>query len=171
MNYPLPPLALLSEVLFAPARFSALLLFTTLSMLISLPLLASFLDKLLPHMLYAFLSPTFVLHTTRTAKKVLFPNGYPGPQPIDPTVEEQAELRRRLVGWRAKRGGGSALLAPLLLGPDPEQTLEDALEPLSNSQCNKHLVVFLLDRILLGLFPELGGGLPPTVTPTTPTIS
>jgi len=65
-----------------------------------------FLDKLLPHMLQNFLSPAFMLNTTRTAKRTLFPNGYPAPQPPDPTLEEQADLRARLVAWRGSGGMG-----------------------------------------------------------------
>jgi hypothetical protein len=37
---------------------------------------------------------------THLAKRTLFPNGYPGPQPPDPSPEEQAEVRARLVSWR-----------------------------------------------------------------------
>jgi hypothetical protein len=133
-----------------------------------------FLDKLLPHLLSDFLSPALILTITKTAKRTLFPNGYPGPPPVDPSLEEQAELRARLIAWRGKGGIGmflvfvmnekstgqlmfshSGLLLPILLGPDPSTTLSAALDPLSNSQCNHHLVVFLLDRILIGLIPEL----------------
>jgi len=46
---------------------------------------------------------------------------------------------------------------PLLLGPDPSTTLGAALDPLSDPQCNLRLAVFFLDRILVGLFPELAG--------------
>jgi len=112
-----------------------------------------FLDKLLPHLLSDFLSPALILTITKTAKRTLFPNGYPGPPPVDPSPEEQAELRARLLAWRGK--GGIGLLLPILLGPDPSTTLSAALDPLSNAQCNHHLVVFLLDRFLIGLFPEL----------------
>jgi len=47
---------------------------------------------------------------------------------------------------------------PLLLGPNPSQTIDTALEPLSDASDNRHLVVFLLDRVLLALFPELNAG-------------
>jgi len=112
-----------------------------------------FLDKLLPHLLSDFLSPALILTTIKTAKRTLFPNGYPGPPPVDPSPEEQAELRARLLAWRGK--GAIGLLLPILLGPDPSSTMSAALDPLSNAQCNHHLVIFLLDRILIGLFPEL----------------
>jgi len=112
-----------------------------------------FLDKLLPHLLSNFLSPALILSITKTSKHTLFPNGYPGPPPIDPSPEEQAELRARLVAWRGE--GGIGPLFPILLGPDPSSTLSAALDPLSSAQCNCHIVVFLFDRILIGLFPEL----------------
>ena len=37
-------------------------------------------------------------------------------------------------------------------------TLEGALDGLEDRVCNLHLVVFLLDRIVLGIWPELGVG-------------
>ncbi|KAF8973783.1 PXA domain-containing protein [Flammula alnicola] len=153
-DYAHAPLLLLAELISAQDRFAATTTLTTMNMLAAS--MTPFLDKLLPHMLHAFLSPAFILGVVRTAKRTLFPNGYPGPQPPDPTPEEQAELRARLVAWRGK--GGLALLTPLLLGPDPSLTLGNALDPLGDAQCNLRLVVFLLDRILVGLFPELGGG-------------
>ncbi|KAF8167887.1 PXA domain-containing protein [Crassisporium funariophilum] len=152
-HYAEAPLALFSEMISSHERFSSTIVITTLTMLATS--ITPFLDKLLPHLLFNFLSPGFVLNTTRTAKRTLFPNGYPGSPPIDPSPEEQAEMRARLVEWRGK--GGVALLLPVLLGPDPSKTLGSALDPLSDAQCNLHLAVFLLDRVLVGLFPELGG--------------
>jgi len=113
-----------------------------------------FLDRLLPHMLHTTLSPTFIIRIVRTAKRSLFPNGYPAPPPPDPTVEEQAETRAQIIGWKAK--GGLAHIMPLLLGPDPEGTFGAALDPLSDVACNVHLLVMILDRVLVALFPELG---------------
>lgn len=63
-----------------------------------------FLDKLLPHLLYATLSPGFFLNLVRLSKKTMFPNGFPGLPPVEPTVEEQAALRRKLVEWRGNGG-------------------------------------------------------------------
>ena len=59
-----------------------------------------FLDKLLPHLLYSFLSPAFILDMVRLGKRTMFPNGYPGPPSNDPTPEEQAAIRQRLAEWR-----------------------------------------------------------------------
>ena len=168
-NYAQAPLAMISEISGSRDRFSSTIFFTTLSMIATY--MTPFLDKLLPHLLSDFLSPALILTTIKTAKRTLFPNGYPGPPSVDPSPEEQAELRARLLAWRGKGGIGmflsfswkstgnscshSGLLLPILLGPDPSNTLSAALDPLSNAQCNHHLVVFLLDRILIGLFPEL----------------
>ena len=168
-NYAQAPLAMISEISCSRDRFSSTIIFTTLSMIATS--MTPFLDKLLPHLLSDFLSPALILNVTKTAKRTLFPNGYPAPPPVDPSPEEQAELRARLLAWRGKGGIGmflsfhekstghscsqSGLLLPILLGPDPSTTLSAALDPLSSVQCNHHLVVFLLDRILIGLFPEL----------------
>jgi hypothetical protein len=46
--------------------------------------------------------------------------------------------------------------AGILLGPDPERTVQAALEPFADAACNAHLIVFILDLVLLALFPELG---------------
>jgi hypothetical protein len=61
-----------------------------------------FLDKLLPYLLRHFLSPTFILNITRLSKRTMFPNGYPGPPPMEPTPEEQAQIRAKLLAWRGK---------------------------------------------------------------------
>ncbi|PPQ98871.1 hypothetical protein CVT24_003502 [Panaeolus cyanescens] len=155
-DYAFTILRLLSEITSASSRFASTFFMAIVTMLATA--FSPFLDKLLPHMLHSFLSPQFLLNTTRIAKRTMFPNGYPGPPPIEPTPEEQAEIRAKLVAWRGS--GGLALVAPILLGPDPSATLGAALDPLSDPQCNLRLVVFLLDRVLLALFPELGASLP-----------
>jgi hypothetical protein len=37
-----------------------------------------------------------ITQVVATSKKVLFPNGYPSPPPIDPTPEEQVIMREQL---------------------------------------------------------------------------
>jgi len=101
-NYAEQPLAFLSELVSAQDRFSSSFTLNFISMTASS--MTPFVDKLLPHMLYNFLSPAFILNTTRTAKRTLFPNGYPGPQPPIPSPEEQAEWRAKLVAWRGTGG-------------------------------------------------------------------
>ncbi|KAG6845942.1 hypothetical protein H0H87_010990 [Tephrocybe sp. NHM501043] len=151
-NYAAPPLTMLAEIFSLHDRTASSTLLTTARLVADFS--SSFLDRLLPHLLEVQLSPAFILMVTRTAKRTLFPNGYPGPPPIEPTLEEQAELRARLVGWRPT-GALATRLLPLILGPDPSQTLDAALDPLSSAPCNVHLVLFLLDLVLLELFPEL----------------
>lgn len=53
----------------------------------------------------------------------------------------------------------TAHIMPILLGPDSHSTIADALDPVSDEICNIHLIVLLLDRILLALFPELAATL------------
>lgn len=45
---------------------------------------------------------------------------------------------------------------PFLLGPQPQLTLAAALDPLSSAPCNVHLILMILDRILMAVFPEMG---------------
>jgi len=86
---------------------------------------------------------------------VFFPTGYLAPPSIDPTLEEQAEIRQRLahkigevIPW---------WLSPILLGPKTkDETIRGVLDPLSSPECNAHLMLFVLDAILMTVFPELG---------------
>ena len=50
----------------------------------------------------------------------------------------------------------TAHLTPLILGPDPSATLGAALDPLTSAPFNVHLIVMVLDRFLVELFPDLG---------------
>ncbi|KAG6831251.1 hypothetical protein H0H92_011761 [Tricholoma furcatifolium] len=151
-NYASPPLTMFSEVFTLHERTTSTILLTSTRVVTDFS--SSFLDRLLPHLLEAQLSPAFILSIIRLSKRTLFPSGYPGPPPIEPTLEEQAELRARLVGWRP-RGALASRLLPLLLGPDPTKTLGAAIDPLSSAPCNVHLVLFLIDLVVLELFPEL----------------
>lgn len=99
-DYATAPLEMLSEIFQTQQRFSSSLLLETVSM--SASYMSPFLDKLLPYLIERFLSPTFILNIARLSKRTLFPNGYPGPQPIEPTPEEQAQIRAQLVAWRGK---------------------------------------------------------------------
>lgn len=109
-NYADSPLVLLSELVSAQERYTSTITLTIVSMVAAS--MTPFLDKLLPHMLHNFFSPAFILNTTRTTKRIMFPNGYPGPQPPIPSPEEQAEWRARLVSWK---GTGAVGMSPLRL--------------------------------------------------------
>ncbi|KAJ7102177.1 PXA domain-containing protein [Mycena belliarum] len=152
-DYALPPLALVSEIFTTPARMASASITHTLSLF--LVAFAPFLDRLLPYLLAQALSPKLLLTTTRNAKRTLFPNGYPAPPPVDPTLEEQAQMRARLLAYRGKSPWVETHILPLALGPDPSETIAAALDPLTNRECNVHLVMLLLDCILGTLFPEL----------------
>lgn len=157
-------LQFISELISTSEHFAPSLILAILSVLSALSfsfLLPSqsqpsqpLLDVLLPSLLVSHLSsPSFMLTTTRTTKRLLFPNGYPGPPPPVPSPEEQQLLRNRLTNiWRRQ-----TLAATLVLGPNPTKTLESAVDPLSDPSCNSRLVVFLVDRLLGALMPELEG--------------
>ena len=106
-------------------------------------------------MLYTYvLSTSSILAVVRLSKRTLFPNGHPGPPPVDPTAEEQVVIREELVKRIAER-----LPAParaVLLGDPAVNTLDGVVDALSDEACNRHLAVFLVDAILLTLFPEMG---------------
>lgn len=123
------------------------------------------------------------------AKQALFPNGYPGPAALIPSVEEQLLLRARLVRCAEDRVPGenvpqynlwsdqvmstcADLVGSLLLGPTRDSRLEaisEALAPLDDPSCNAHLVLLLFDAIVLALFPEFVGSI--EVRDTSVTLS
>ncbi|KAJ7492870.1 PXA domain-containing protein [Mycena latifolia] len=154
-DYAIAPLILISEIFTTSARMASASITHTLSLL--LVVFAPFLDRLLPYLLTQALSPKLLLTTTRNAKRTLFPNGYPAPPPIDPTPEEQAQMRARLLAYRGKSPWVETHILPLVLGSDPNETLAAALDPLTSRECNVHLVMLLLDCIIGTLFPELLG--------------
>jgi hypothetical protein len=146
-----PSLSMVSQVFTTDERLaSSTLMHVTSALSVAF---SPFLHRLLPYSLTNGLSPQFVTNLVRMGKRTLFPNGYPAPAPPDPTAEEQAEMRARVLAL--KPNGVPALLAPLLLGSDPKSTLSLAIEPFSSQPCNVHLVVIILDRVLTILFPEL----------------
>ncbi|KAK0208541.1 PXA domain-containing protein [Desarmillaria ectypa] len=145
------PILMISEIFSLHDRYASSVIITTISMLASF--FTPFLDRLLPYLLDSILSSALLLNIVRTGKRTLFPNGYPAPPPVDPTPEEQAEIYAKLIAWR----GGLSHLIPILLGSDPSVTLKSAIDPLMSTSCNVHLVMMILDRIVIALFPELGG--------------
>ncbi|OCH96609.1 hypothetical protein OBBRIDRAFT_787175 [Obba rivulosa] len=165
-DYVHPPLALLLALLTPPppppargpahtSRSTALALAHVLTL--PLGLLVPLLARILPYLLYEHvLAPAPLAKIVRSARRALFPEGWPAPPVEDPSPEEQVELRRE-VGSRLLH----AVPAPLgmLLGPTPdarEYAVDAALAPFEHAACNAHLVMFMLDRVLLALFPEMG---------------
>jgi len=52
------------------------------------------------------------------------------------------------------------MLERLFLGPTErgrEKVVECVLDGLGDKRCNTHLVLFILDAVVLRVFPELGG--------------
>ncbi|KAK0198640.1 PXA domain-containing protein [Armillaria mellea] len=150
------PILMISEIFSMPDRYASSVIITTISMLASF--FTPFLDCLFPYLLDSILSPALLLNIVRIGKRTLFPNGYPTPPPVDPTPEEQAEIYAKLIAWRGR--GALSHLIPILLGSDPSVTLKSAIDPLTSTSCNVHLVMMILDRIIIALFPELGGAGP-----------
>jgi hypothetical protein len=55
--------------------------------------------RLIPLMLSRAISPTSLTGIVQASKRALFPNdGWPGPAPAEPTIEEQLLLREQLEG-------------------------------------------------------------------------
>lgn len=146
------------------------------------------LTSLFPLRLLIYLLQTFVMTEQRVlmvvklSKQTLFPNGYPGPPPTIPSPEEQAllkeELLRQLEQMTSREHNSdkalgnlvvssytssfSAFISALLLGPMPKKRpiIQASLAPLSSDACNAHLLLFLLDLIVVSLFPELAAKIP-----------
>jgi hypothetical protein len=121
--------------------------------------------SLLPHILIQMLSPGRLTTIAQISKRTLFPlpSGYPTPPLPEPSASEKVAIRSSLLSTlvaHTHKGVFQRQLATLILGWEEGgnmmSTLEGALEALEDGVCNLHLVVFLLDRVVLGLFPELG---------------
>ncbi|KAI0762793.1 PXA domain-containing protein [Fomes fomentarius] len=165
-NYTHPPLAFLLTVLTPPppspapsVAHSSLTTARALTHLLTLlgSLAAPFLARLLPYLLYTHLfSPTMLANIVRSARRALFPEGWPAPPPVDPTPEEQIEMRETVRRRLLERVPGmvTPLLGPTLAAR--AATIDAALAPLDNAACNAHLAIFILDLVLLTVFPEMG---------------
>ncbi|KAG7099426.1 hypothetical protein E1B28_001278 [Marasmius oreades] len=162
-----PPLTLLSEIFTLYERHASRTIVGTAEMLIGALNTEGFVDRLLPHLLNRHISnPGTLLSIVRSAKQTLFPNGYPQPAPPDPSPEETAEMRQRIITFfnRPNGKGGrryskaTMTMIQLLLGSDPDETMELALEPLGSQECNAHLVMVLVDRVVCEVWPELAEG-------------
>lgn len=112
----LPLFILFSEIFSTTERLAALIITTILSLITVL--WTSFLDRLVPHLLMTSLNSTFVLNTTRLAKRILFPNGYPGPPYEDPTPEEQTAIRAKLAAIRPTGVLGNSSIMERIWSPD-----------------------------------------------------
>ncbi|KAF8559416.1 hypothetical protein OG21DRAFT_1503318 [Imleria badia] len=147
------PLGMISEVLCVQDRLAA----TALVQFVSLFCCSfqTFMNKLLCYLLYSHvLSASALLSAVRVSKRTLFPNGYPGPPPVDPTAEEQVVIREEVVKRLAERV--PVLTRSVLLGDPAVNTVAGVVDALSDEACNRHLAVFMVDALLLSVFPEMG---------------
>ncbi|KAG8220111.1 hypothetical protein J3R82DRAFT_1131 [Butyriboletus roseoflavus] len=147
------PLGMISEVFQVQDRLAA----TALVHFVSLFCCSfqTFMNKLLCYLLYTYvLSASSMISVVRVSKQTLFPNGYPGPVPVDPTAEEQVAIREQLVQRIAERV--PALARTVLLGDPAVNTLYGVVDALNDGACNRHLAVFVVDAVLLSVFPEMG---------------
>ncbi|KAH7920087.1 hypothetical protein BV22DRAFT_1074544 [Leucogyrophana mollusca] len=147
------PLSLLSEILTIQDRFASSAIMHTLTMIFAFA--TPFMNRLLSHVLYTrVLSPQSILFVVRLSKRTLFPNGYPGPSPPDPSPEDQVVIRQELL--QRIRECMPPLATSLILGPSPTTSLAAVIDPLSEAACNSHLAVLIIDALLLTIFPEMG---------------
>ncbi|KAG2075261.1 hypothetical protein BDR04DRAFT_1070516 [Suillus decipiens] len=152
-HYAREPLTMISEVFTVHERFATSAVMHTLCMICAAT--TPFVDRLLTYLLYTrILCVSSIIFVLRLSKRTLFPNGYPGPPLIDPTPEEQIVIHQQLL--RRLREQVPAFLAPVLLGSSPERTVEEIISPLGDAACNAHLAVFIMDALLLSIFPEMG---------------
>ncbi|CAG7851643.1 SubName: Full=Uncharacterized protein {ECO:0000313/EMBL:CCA70162.1} [Serendipita indica DSM 11827] len=149
-----PTLEMLAEILNMRERAAAAAILYLLQLILGA--LAPFVNRLVPYLFYTHTHPSMFTKILAQSKKVLFPDGYPGPPPVEPTIEEQVLIREQLE----KRLFDCVfpVAAKLLFGTKLSiqgRTIRGILDPLGSKQCNVHLLIFLLDAIVVSLFPEL----------------
>ncbi|KAG2370207.1 PXA domain-containing protein [Suillus spraguei] len=152
-NYAREPLTMISELFTVHERFATSAVMHTLCMICAAT--TPFMDRLLTYLLYTrILCASSLIFVLRLSKRTLFPSGYPGPPVIDPTPEEQIIIHQQLL--RRLREQVPAFLVPVILGSSPEHTVKEIISPLGDAACNAHLAVFMMDALLLSIFPEMG---------------
>ncbi|KAH7345152.1 PXA domain-containing protein [Rhizoctonia solani] len=151
-----PSLKLAGNLIQAENRLpitASLLLLRLLSQLFQ-----PWLERLIPFVLSRTISPTSLTNAIQSGKRALFPNdGWPGPAPVEPTIEEQLLLREQLEGRLSELC--HPWLASVILGSSRKTQalmIKQALDPFSESaEINSHLLVMLLDLVVSELWPEL----------------
>ncbi|KAF8527857.1 PXA domain-containing protein [Hysterangium stoloniferum] len=151
-----PVIGMIAEILTMRARTSSLSALSLVRLCTGFS--RPFLDKALPYILFThIINPPQLTRIIAISKQTLFPNGYPGPPPVEPSPEEQIVLREQLEARLLTIL--PAKPSSLLLGPDAatrQRTIADIIDPLSSQECNVHLLILLFDAILLTIFPEMG---------------
>jgi hypothetical protein len=111
-------------------------------------------DRLAPYLLDLVLTPATGVRVVALLERVLFPDGWPGPPPIEPSADEADAMKARLREVMRRRGG---------LGLD----LGRAVDVLGDGGCNAHLIAMVLDAAVLALVPELAADVGPEDKSTT----
>ncbi|GMK56606.1 hypothetical protein CspeluHIS016_0304460 [Cutaneotrichosporon spelunceum] len=112
-------------------------------------------DRLAPYLLDLLLTPAAGVKVVALLERVLFPDGWPGPPPIEPSADEADALKGKLREVLRRRGGlGNGL------------DLGRAADMLGDAGCNAHLVGMVYDAVALALVPELAADAEPTVPET-----
>ncbi|BEJ13493.1 hypothetical protein CspHIS471_0306670 [Cutaneotrichosporon sp. HIS471] len=107
-------------------------------------------DRLAPYLLDLFLTPEMGVKVVALLERVLFPDGWPGPPPVEPSADEADAMKKRLREILRRRGGVG-------LGLD----LGRAVDMLGDAGCNAHLVGMVYDAAVLALMPELAADVEP----------
>ncbi|KAK6908829.1 hypothetical protein I204_01886 [Kwoniella mangroviensis CBS 8886] len=115
-------------------------------------LFGGILDRLLPHLMKTYiLNPRTSLRLIDIIEKLLFPDGYPGPSPIDPTSQEALDLR-----LRAERRIDQLLPSYIQrIFFDTSRGTKVILDPIEDRSCNAHLVGMVLDGLVGTSIPDL----------------
>ncbi|PVG04749.1 hypothetical protein CPB86DRAFT_15627 [Serendipita vermifera] len=159
-----PSVEMLAKVLTMRRRSATTAILVLLQLIVGF--FVPFLNQLIPHLFYSRIDARVFTHIIIQSKKVLFPNGFPGPPPVIPTIEEQVLIREQLE--RRLFDIVPPMVGKLIYGPNLDvqrRTVKDILDPLSSSKCNLHLLMFILDAILVTVFPELAMNAPDSEMP------
>jgi len=92
----------------------------------------------------------------RAARDALWPGGIMQPPRIPPTPSESIEIRR--TAEVAALNALPHIIRKLLLGTEEQQqneNMSELFDLLGRKECNKHLLMFLIDLMVVRLIPEL----------------
>jgi hypothetical protein len=114
-------------------------------------------SRLLSHAIQTHvLDPALLPTLLRTARAALFPNNTLAPPRMIPSASEQLFIRQRCA--RTILSLIPAKIQDIYFGPDMERTVkevEEVLDTLGDSYCNKHLLYGVVELIIVRLIPEL----------------
>jgi hypothetical protein len=127
------------------------LVFAAVEVLVAL--LSPVLDRLGPALAARALTAKTGLRVVDLVERILFPDGWPSPPPIEPTPEEarvlDAQFRRRVDEVLP------AFVKRAITAVPGENAADALVDIVSDYECNAHLVALLLPAIVAALVPEL----------------